>query len=183
MVPTYWTMDPVIAKGKDIHVWDVEGNKYLEFHSSFCSVNQGHSHPVIIKALTDQAQKLTMTSRVFHNENSGKYAQFMHDTFGYDKVLPMNSGVEADESAIKIARKWGYTVKGITDNQAKVLLPNGVFWGRSITASGACDDPKRYNNFGPFTPGFELIDYDDLEALDKKLGSDPNFCAFMVEPI
>ena len=163
MAHNYSTLPPVMAKGQGHWIWDVEGNRYMDFHSGYCAVNQGHCHPKIVEALVEQASKLTICSRAFNNENSGKFAQYMHETFGYDKVLPMNSGVEACETAIKIARRWGYTVKGVEQDKATVILCNGCFWGRSITASGACDDPSRYTNFGPFTPGFELIDFNSLE--------------------
>jgi ornithine--oxo-acid transaminase len=126
---------------------------------------------------------MTICSRAFNNEWSGEYAQFITNLFGFDKVLPMNSGVEAVETAVKIARRWGYTVKGVERDQAKVIFPNGCFWGRSITASGACDDPKRYNNFGPFTPGFDLVEYNNLPALEKYFKEDPNIVAYILEPI
>ena len=183
MAHNYATLPPVIVRGERHFVWDVEGNKYTDFHSGYCAVNQGHCHPRIVKTLTEQAAKLTMCSRTFNNANSGEYAKYMHETFGYDKVLPMNSGVEACETAIKIARRWGYVVKGVEANKATVIVCNGCFWGRSITASGACDDPVRYTNFGPFTPGFELIDFNALDQLEQKFKENPNIVAFMVEPI
>jgi ornithine--oxo-acid transaminase len=145
-------------------------------------VNQGHCHPKIIKALTDQATTLTLTSRAFHNDILGKYEKFITDLFGYDKVLPMNTGVEGGETANKLARKWGYMKKGIADNKARIIFAKGNFWGRTLAAISSSDDPTSYEGFGPYMPGYDLIPYNNLEALETEL-RDPNVCAFMVEPI
>ena len=140
-------------------------------------------HPKILKALIDQAQKITLTSRAFHNTALGEFADYLTGLIGYEKFLPMNTGCEADETACKLARRWGYRVKGIPHNKANILFPTNNFWGRSITASGACDDPARFTDFGPFTAGFELFKYDDVPALRAKLAADPNICAVVIEPI
>jgi ornithine--oxo-acid transaminase len=163
-------------------VWDVDGRKYFDFLSAYSAVNQGHCHPEIIKALNDQASKLTLTSRAFHNDILGEYERFITNLFGYDKVLPMNTGVEGGETANKLARKWGYMKKGIPENQAKIIFAKGNFWGRTLAAISSSDDPVSYNGFGPYMPGYELIPYNDLKALEDAL-KDPNVAAFMVEPI
>lgn len=174
---------PVVLKaGKGMKVWDVEGKEYLDFLAAYSAVNQGHCHPRIIDAVKKQAEVLTLTSRAFHNDQFGQYAEYITDLFKYDKVLPMNSGVEACESAVKLARKWAYMSKGVPENKAKIVFAANNFWGRSISAISASTDPVSYTNFGPFTPGFETIPYNDLEALEKAI-SDPNTAAFMVEPI
>jgi ornithine--oxo-acid transaminase len=179
----YHPLPVVLNKGLGVHVWDLEGKKYLDFLSAYSAVNQGHSHPRILEALTTQAAKITLTSRAFHNDALGPYAEFITEIFGYDRVLPMNTGVEGGETAIKLARRWGYDVKGIPWGQAKVVFAGGNFWGRTIAAISSSTDPSSRGGFGPFVPGFELVPYDDLPALEAKLASDPTICAFMVEPI
>ena len=178
----YHPLPVVLAKGLGAKVWDVEGKEYFDFLSSYSAVNQGHCHPKILKALTDQASRLTLTSRAFHNDVLGKYEQFITTLFGYDKVLPMNTGVEGGETANKLARKWGYEHKGIPENQAKIIFAKGNFWGRTLAAISSSDDPVSYKGFGPYMPGYELIPYNDLQALQQKL-QDPTVAAFMVEPI
>ncbi|MBT8379292.1 MAG: ornithine--oxo-acid transaminase [Ignavibacteria bacterium] len=178
----YHPLDVVIDHGKGVWVWDVEGKKYLDFLSAYSAVNQGHCHPKIISALTEQAQKLTLTSRAFYNSVLGEYEKFITEYFGYDKVLPMNTGVEGGETAIKLARKWAYSVKGIEKNKAKVIFAEGNFWGRTLAAVSSSTDPDCYEGFGPYMPGFEIIPYNNLQALEKAL-EDSTVCAFMVEPI
>ena len=172
----------MLNRGKGVFVWDVEDKKYYDFLSGYSAVNQGHCHPLIIAALTEQAQKLTLTSRAFHNNLLGEYEQMITTYFGYNKVLPMNTGVEAGETAIKLARRWGYKVKGIEANQAKIIFATGNFWGRTLAAISSSTDPSSYENFGPFMPGFELIAYNDLNALASAL-QDKNVAGFMFEPI
>ena len=155
----------------------------MDFHSAYSGVNQGHCHPRIVAALTKQASVLTLTSRAMSNEHMGAYFKYMSETFGYDKIIPMNSGTEACETAVKVARRWGYRSKGIPENEARVLQCNANFWGRSISAISSSDDPGRYKDFGPYTRGFDLIPFNNLEALEDTLKSNPNYCAFMVEPI
>lgn len=179
----YHPIPVVIAKGEGAHVWDVEGKQYLDFLSSYSAVNQGHCHPRIVKALTEQASTLALTSRAFHNNKLALFEKYITTLFGYDKVLPMNSGVEAGETAVKLCRKWAYEVKGVPANEAVVLFANNNFWGRSIAAASSSSDPECYKNYGPFTPGFELIDYNSIDALRTKLESNPNIAAFYVEPI
>ena len=178
----YHPLPVVLAKGEGVYVWDVEGKKYFDFLSAYSAVNQGHCHPKIIQALTDQASTLTLTSRAFHNDILGQYEKFITDLFGYDKVLPMNTGVEGGETANKLARKWGYMKKGIAENQARIIFAKGNFWGRTLAAISSSDDPTSYIGFGPYMPGYDLIPYNNLEALETEL-KDPNVCAFMVEPI
>jgi ornithine--oxo-acid transaminase len=178
----YHPIPVVLTKGEGVYVWDVDGNRYYDFLSAYSAVNQGHCHPKIIAAMTEQASKLTLTSRAFHNDILGKYEKFMADLFGYDKLLPMNTGVEGGETAIKLARRWGYEVKGIEKNKAKIIFAEGNFWGRTLAAVSSSNDPSSYNGYGPFMPGFELIPYNDLVALENAI-SDPNVAAFMVEPI
>ena len=178
----YHPLPVVLAKGLGAKVWDVEGKEYFDFLSAYSAVNQGHCHPRILKALTDQASRLTLTSRAFHNDVLGEYEQFITTLFGYDKVLPMNTGVEGGETANKLARKWGYEHKGIPENQAKIIFAKGNFWGRTLAAISSSDDPVSYKGFGPYMPGYELIPYNDLQALEQKL-QDPTVAAFMVEPI
>ena len=158
-----------MVRGKGLYVWDVEGNKYMDLLNGYSSNNQGHCHPKIVDALVKQSKLITQTSRAFYNEHLGDCAEYLCNLLGFDKMLPMNGGVEAVETAVKLARRWGYVVKKIPENQAVVLLAKGNFWGRTITASGACDDPQRYTNFGPFTPGFELVNYNDIADLKSKL--------------
>ena len=178
----YHPLEVVIDRGKGVWVWDVEGKKYLDFLSAYSAVNQGHCHPKIINALTEQAQKLTLTSRAFYNSVLGEYEKYITEYFGYDKILPMNTGVEGGETAVKLARKWAYTVKGIEKNKAKVIFAEGNFWGRTLAAVSSSTDPDCYEGYGPYMPGFELIPYNNIPALEKAL-EDPNVCAFMVEPI
>ena len=178
----YHPLPVVLAKGLGAKVWDVERKEYFDFLSAYSAVNQGHCHPKILKALTDQASRLTLTSRAFHNDVLGEYEQFITALFGYDKVLPMNTGVEGGETANKLARKWGYEQKGIPENQAKIIFAKGNFWGRTLAAISSSDDPVSYKGFGPYMPGYELIPYNDLQALEQKL-QDPTVAAFMVEPI
>ena len=178
----YHPLPVVLKKGVGVYLWDVEGNKYYDFLSAYSAVNQGHCHPKINKALHDQAKVLTLTSRAFHNDILGSYEQYITKLFGYDKVLPMNTGVEGGETANKIARKWGYLKKGIKKDHARIVFASGNFWGRTLAAISTSDDPLSYEGFGPYMPGYDIIPYNNLEALEQKL-KDPNVCAFMVEPI
>ena len=178
----YHPLPVVLSKGEGAFVWDVEGKRYYDFLSAYSAVNQGHCHPRIVNALSEQAKVLTLTSRAFHNNVLGKYEQFITDFFGYDKVLPMNTGVEGGETAVKLCRKWAYEVKGVPANQAKIIFVEGNFWGRTLAAISSSTDPSSTTNFGPYMPGYELIPYNDLEALAKAL-EDPNVAGFMVEPI
>ena len=178
----YHPLPVVLERGEGVFLWDVDGKRYYDFLSGYSAVNQGHCHPKIIKALTDQSVKLTLTSRAFHSNLLGKYQKFITDYFGYDKVLPMNTGVEGGETAIKLARRWGYTVKGIPDNQAKIIFAAGNFWGRTMAAISSSTDPDCYNKFGPFMPGFQVVPYNDLAALEKSF-QDNTVAAFMFEPI
>ena len=178
----YHPLPVVLSKGEGIYLWDCEGKKYYDFLSAYSAVNQGHCHPKIINALTKQASILTLTSRAFHNNILGEYEKFITNLFGYDKVLPMNTGVEGGETANKLARKWGYLKKGIPENQARILFAKGNFWGRTLAAISSSDDPVSYKGFGPYMPGYDLIPYNDLESLEQEL-KDPNVAAFMVEPI
>ncbi len=178
----YHPIPVVLNRGKGVFVWDVDDKKYYDFLSGYSAVNQGHCHPRIIDALIEQAQKLTLTSRAFHSSLLGEYEQLISSYFGYDKVLPMNTGVEAGETAIKLARRWGYKVKGIPTNRAKIIFATGNFWGRTLAAISSSTDPSSYENFGPFMPGFELIAYNDLNALESAL-QDKNVAGFMFEPI
>jgi ornithine--oxo-acid transaminase len=178
----YHPIDVVIDKGKGVWVWDVEGKKYLDFLSAYSAVNQGHCHPKIVNALIEQSQKLTLTSRAFYNSVLGEYEKYITEYFGYDKVLPMNTGVEGGETAFKLARKWAYTVKGVPENQAKIIFCEGNFHGRTMMAVSASNDPDCKDGYGPYLPGVELIPYNNIPALEKAL-QDPNVCAFLVEPI
>ena len=178
----YHPLPVVLKRGVGVYLWDVEGNKYYDFLSAYSAVNQGHCNPKIMKALHDQAKVLTLTSRAFHNDILGRYEEFITRLFGYDKVLPMNTGVEGGETANKIARKWGYLKKGIKKNQARIVFASGNFWGRTLAAISTSDDPLSYEGFGPYMPGYDIIPYNNLKALEQKL-KDPNVCAFMVEPI
>lgn len=164
-------------------VWDIDGNCYFDFLSAYSAVNQGHCHPKIISALTEQAQNLTLTSRAFYNDALGPYTEFITSYFGYDRVLPMNTGVEGGETACKLARRWGYEVKGIPENQARIIFAKQNFWGRTMAAISSSDDPTAYGGFGPYMPGFSNIPYNDLDALEAELEKDSNIAAFMVEPI
>ncbi|HNA42566.1 MAG TPA: ornithine--oxo-acid transaminase, partial [Saprospiraceae bacterium] len=178
----YHPLPVVLSKAKGIYVWDVEGKKYFDFLSAYSAINQGHCHQRIIDALIHQAQRLTLTSRAFYNDQLGIYEKYITDYFGYDKVLPMNTGVEGGETAIKLCRKWAYKVKGIEENKAKIIFAAGNFWGRTLAAISSSTDPTSYKDYGPYMPGFELVPYNDLEALSKAL-EDPNVAGFMVEPI
>jgi ornithine--oxo-acid transaminase len=178
----YHPLPVVLAKGQGARVWDVEGKEYFDFLSAYSAVNQGHCHPRIIKALTDQASKMTLTSRAFFNDSLGVYEKFITEYFGYDKVLPMNTGAEADETALKLCRKWAYKKKGVAENQAKIIVCDGNFHGRTITIVSMSTDPDSYGGFGPFTPGFIKIPYNDLNALAEAL-KDENVAGFLVEPI
>ncbi len=178
----YHPLPVVLERGEGPFVWDVEGKRYFDFLSAYSAVNQGHCHPRIIRALTDQAQKLTLTSRAFYNSVLGEYEEFVTRYFGYDKVLPMNSGAEADETALKLCRKWAYKVKGIKENKAKIIACEGNFHGRTITIISMSTDPDARNHYGPFTPGFEIIPYNDLNALEAAL-QDTDVAGFLVEPI
>ena len=178
----YHPLPVVLSKGEGVFVWDVNDKKYYDFLSAYSAVNQGHCHPKIIKALNDQANTLTLTSRAFHNNILGDYEKYITNLFGYDKVLPMNTGVEGGETANKLARKWGYLKKGIEENKARIIFANGNFWGRTLAAISSSDDPSSYKGFGPYMPGYSLIPYNDLDALENEL-KDKNVAAFMVEPI
>ena len=178
----YHPLPVVLTRGEGVYVWDVNDKKYYDFLSAYSAVNQGHCHPKIIKALNDQASKLTLTSRAFHNDILADYEEYITKLFGYDKVLPMNTGVEGGETANKLARKWGYLKKGIEENKARIIFANGNFWGRTLAAISSSDDPSSYKGFGPYMPGYSLIPYNDLEALENEL-KDKNVAAFMVEPI
>ena len=178
----YHPLPVVLKEGKGVFVWDIEGKKYYDFLSAYSAVNQGHCHPVIIKALVDQSKKLTLTSRAFHNNVLGNYEKYITSLFGYDKVLPMNTGVEGGETAVKLARKWAYEVKKVPANQAKIIFVEGNFWGRTLGAISSSTDPSSTTGFGPFMPGYEIIPYNDISALKNAL-KDPNVAAFMVEPI
>jgi ornithine--oxo-acid transaminase len=178
----YHPIPVVITRGEGVYVWDVEGQRYYDFLSAYSAVNQGHCHPRIVQAMIDQASRLTLTSRAFHNDILGEYEAFMTQLFGYDKLLPMNTGVEGGETAIKLARRWAYDVKGVEKYKAKILFVEGNFWGRTLSAISTSTDPSSFEGFGPFMPGFELIPYNDLPALEKAL-EDPNIAALMLEPI
>ena len=175
-------MPVVLKRGEGVFLWDVEGKKYYDFLSAYSAVNQGHCHPKIISALINQSKELTLTSRAFHNNILGEYEKFITSLFGYDKVLPMNTGVEGGETAIKLARKWGYEIKKIPKNNAKIIFVEGNFWGRTLAAISSSTDPSSTNGFGPFMPGYEIIPYNDLKSLENAL-KDPNVAGFMVEPI
>jgi len=178
----YHPLPVVLERGEGPFVWDVEGKRYFDFLSAYSAVNQGHCHPKIIKALTDQASRLTLTSRAFYNSVLGEYEEYITKYFKYDKVLPMNSGAEADETALKLCRKWAYKKKGVKENNAKIIVCEGNFHGRTITIVSMSTDPDARNDFGPFTPGFITIPYNDINALEKAL-KDPDVAGFLVEPI
>ncbi len=178
----YHPLPVVLERGEGVFVWDVEGRRYYDFLAAYSAVNQGHCHPKIVKALADQASKLALTSRAFYNNLLGEWEEYMTRLFGYDRMLPMNSGAEADETALKLCRKWAYKVKGIPRNEAKIVVCNGNFHGRTITIISMSSDPDAYNEYGPYTPGFINIPYNDLKALEKAL-QDPNVAGFLVEPI
>ena len=178
----YHPLPVVLSKGKGVHVWDLEGKKYFDFLSAYSAVNQGHCHPKIIDALKAQAETLTLTSRAFYNDVLGPYEKYMSEYFGFDKVLPMNSGVEAVETALKLARKWGYQVKGIPENKAQITFAKNNFHGRTLAVISASDDPDAKNEYGPYLPGYQSIPFNDLNALAKAV-ENPNMAAFIVEPI
>ncbi|MGE0562723.1 MAG: ornithine--oxo-acid transaminase [Flavobacteriales bacterium] len=178
----YHPLPVVLEKGKGVFVWDVEGKKYYDFLSAYSAVNQGHSHPKIINALTEQANTLALTSRAFHNNVLGVYEKFVTEYFGFDKILPMNSGAEAVETALKLTRKWAYEVKGVEENEAKIIVCEGNFHGRTTTIVSFSNDPDARRNFGPYTPGFVKIPYNDIDALEEAL-KDDNVAGFLVEPI
>ncbi len=179
----YHPLPVVLEKGEGPMVWDVEGKKYFDFLSAYSAVNQGHCHPRIIKALTKQAQKLTLTSRAFHSAPLGDFEKYITELFGYDKVLMMNTGVEAVETSLKLCRKWGYLKKGIPEGKAKILFASQNFHGRTLGVISASDDPGSRKGFGPFLPGFEVIEYDNIEELENALVADPFIAGFIVEPI
>lgn len=178
----YHPLPVVLDRGEGIFVWDTDGKKYYDFLSAYSAVNQGHCHPKIIEALTSQAAKLTLTSRAFYSSVLGEFEEYITKYFGYDKVLPMNTGAEADETAIKLCRKWAYEKKGVTENKAKIIVCDGNFHGRTITIISMSTDPDSYTGFGPYTPGFEVVPYNDIEALSNAL-NDPHVAGFLVEPI
>ena len=178
----YHPLPVVLDRGEGPFVWDVEGKRYFDFLSAYSAVNQGHCHPKIVKALTDQAQKLTLTSRAFYNSVLGEYEEYVTKYFGYDKVLPMNSGAEGDETALKLCRKWAYKKKGIREDKAKIIACEGNFHGRTITIISMSTDPDARKHYGPFTPGFIIIPYNDINALENAL-KDPDVAGFLVEPI
>ena len=178
----YHPLPVVLERGEGVYLYDVDGKKYFDFLSGYSAVNQGHCHPAIIEALQKQASKLTLTSRAFHNNLLGEYEKYITDYFGYDKVLPMNTGVEGGETAIKLARRWGYNVKGIAENKAKIIFAEGNFWGRTLAAISSSTDPSSFKGFGPYMPGFGIVPYNDLVALEEAL-KDKEVAAFMVEPI
>ena len=178
----YHPLPVVLEKGEGIYVWDVNGKRYFDFLSAYSAVNQGHCHPKIVEAMTEQAKKLALTSRAFYNNVLGEWEEYIPKYFGYDKVLPMNSGAEADETALKLCRRWGYDVKGIPADQAKIIVCDNNFHGRTITIVTLSNDPSSYAGFGPFTPGFVRIPYDDIPALEEALKG-PNVAGFLLEPI
>ena len=178
----YHPLPVVLDSGKGVFVWDVDGKRYYDFLSAYSAVNQGHCHPRLVAVMQEQAARMTLTSRAFYNSVLGEYEKTVCELFGYQKMLPMNTGAEAVETAIKMARKWGYENKGIPAGQAKVIVCDGNFHGRTISIISMSTDPESQGGFGPFTPGFVVIPYDDIAALEKAI-ADPNVCAFMVEPI
>lgn len=180
----YHPLPVVLSSGKGVKLYDVDGKEYFDFLSAYSAVNQGHCHPKIIQALVDQASKLTLTSRAFHNDCLGEYSEFVTSYFGYDRVLPMNTGVEGGETAIKLARRWGYDVKGIPEGKARVLFAGNNFWGRTLAAISSSDDPTAFKGFGPFMPGFSSVRYNNLQELEAEFEKDAaHIAAFMVEPI
>ncbi len=178
----YAPLEVVISQAEGVYVEDPEGIKYMDFLSAYSAVNQGHRHPKIIDALVQQAQRVTLTSRAFYNDQLGPYEKYITSFFGYDRVLPMNTGVEAGETAVKLARRWGYRVKGIPENKARIVFVQGNFWGRTTSAISSSTDPSSFQDFGPFMPGFDIIPYDDIPALEKALAA-PDIAGFMFEPI
>lgn len=179
----YKPMPVVLEKGLGVHVWDVEGKRYFDFLSAYSAVSQGHCHPRIVNAMIEQAHKLTLTSRAFYNDRLGECEKFLCEYFGYNKVLMMNSGVEGGETALKLTRKWAYKVKGVAASKAKTVYASGNFWGRTLAAISASTDPSSTNDYGPFLPGYEIIPYDDLNALEDLFKKDKDIAGFMIEPI
>ena len=179
----YHPLPVVLSRGEGVYVWDVEGKKYYDFLSAYSAVNQGHCHPKIVGAMVNQAQTLTLTSRAFYNDMLGKYEKFATELFGFDKLLPMNTGAEAVETALKLCRKWAYEVKGIDENEAEIIVCENNFHGRTTTIISFSNDPVARKNFGPFTNGFIKIEYDNLQALEEALSSNKNIAGFMAEPI
>lgn len=179
----YHPLPVVLSRGEGVYVWDAEGKKYYDFLSAYSAVNQGHCHPKIVSAMTEQAQKLTLTSRAFYNDVLGKYEKFACEYFGFDKLLPMNTGAEAVETALKLTRKWAYEVKGIEENEAEIVVCKNNFHGRTTTIISFSNDPVARENFGPYTNGFIKIDYDNIDALEETLKNNPNIAGFLVEPI
>jgi len=179
----YHPLPVVLSRGEGVYVWDVEGKKYYDFLSAYSAVNQGHCHPKIVSAMVNQAQKLTLTSRAFYNDMLGKYEKFASELFGFDKLLPMNTGAEAVETALKLSRKWAYEVKGIEENEAQIIVCENNFHGRTTTIISFSNEPIARKNFGPYTKGFIKIEYDNLQALEDALSSSKNIAAFLVEPI
>jgi ornithine--oxo-acid transaminase len=178
----YHPLPVVLSRAEGIYMWNPEGEKFIDCLSAYSAVNQGHCHPRLVQAITEQASRLTLTSRAFYSDALGEYARFITDFFGYQRVLPMNTGVEGGETALKLARRWGYLHKGIPSNQARIVFVEGNFWGRTLTAISSSTDPTCKDGFGPYMPGLDIIPYDDVPALEKAL-ADPNVAAFMVEPI
>ena len=178
----YHPLPVVLNRGEGVFLYDVEGNRYYDFLSAYSAVNQGHCHPKILNALKVQAAKLTLTSRAFHNDVLGQFEEYITKYFGYDRVLPMNTGVEGGETAVKLCRKWAYEVKGIEANKARIIFAEGNFWGRTLAAISTSTDPLSRNGFGPYMPGFDLVPYNDIAALEQAF-ADPNVAGFMVEPI
>ena len=178
----YHPLPVVLSRGSGVFVWDVDDRRYFDFLSGYSAVNQGHCHPRILKSMIDQAQQLTLTSRAFHSDKLGLYEEFITHLFGYDKVLPMNTGVEAVETALKLARRWGYSVKGIPDGQARIIVCAGNFHGRTSSVISFSTDPSSYGGFGPYMPGFDIIPYNDVSSLSRAL-ADPHVAGFLVEPI
>lgn len=179
----YHPLSVVLDKGKGVYVWDVEGKRYYDFLSAYSAVNQGHCHPRLINALIEQSQKLTLTSRAFYNSMLGRFEEYITQYFGYDRVLPMNTGVEAVETAMKLCRKWGYQIKGIPENKAKIIFAGGNFHGRTLSVISASTDPTARQDFGPYMTGIELVPYNNIEALEEALINDPYVAGFIVEPI
>jgi ornithine--oxo-acid transaminase len=179
----YHPLPVVLSRGEGVYVWDVEGKKYFDFLSAYSAVNQGHCHPKIVNAMISQAQTLTLTSRAFYNDMLGRYEKFASEYFNYDKLLPMNTGAEAVETAVKICRKWAYEKKGIAENEAEIIVCNNNFHGRTTTIISFSNDPTARENFGPYTKGFIKIEYDNTEALEEALKNNPNVAGFLVEPI
>lgn len=179
----YHPIPVVLERGEGVYVWDVDGKRYFDFLSAYSAVNQGHCHPKIVKALTEQASRLTLTSRAFYNDKLGVYEKFVCEYFGFDKLLPMNTGAEAVETALKLCRKWAYQVKGIAENQAQIVVCADNFHGRTTTIISFSVDPEAYNEYGPYTPGFIVVPYNDVEALKNTLSENVNIAGFLVEPI